>query len=149
MWSNLRFPKRCLSKSTRFHQWMVTHIKTIQRDLEFSSHNRRNEWKHVRIEWPKHSGSPYYTYKGFYSFVLLAVCDANYCFTLFDVGQYGSNNDAGVLAHSKLGNLLDENKPHVPESSCLDGCNDYLTTYLTTIFSASKRCYCALFQERN
>ena len=27
--------------------------------------------------------------------VFLAVCDAKYCFTMFDVGQYGSNNDNG------------------------------------------------------
>ena len=31
--------------------------------------------------------------KGFYSFVLLAVGDGNCCFTLFDLGQYGNNND--------------------------------------------------------
>ena len=78
--------------------------------------------KHIRIECPRPSGSPYYTHKGFYIFVLLAVCDANYCFTLFDLDQYESNNYAGVLTNSKLGKLLDENKLHVPESSCSDGC---------------------------
>lgn len=57
-----------------------------------------------------------------FSFVLLAVCDANYCFTLFDLSQYESNSEAGVLANSKLGKLLDENKLHVAESSRLDGC---------------------------
>ena len=30
--------------------------------------------------------------------VLMAVCDTNYCFSLIDTGQYGSNNDSGVLA---------------------------------------------------
>ena len=69
------------------------------------------------------SGSLNYNYKGrIFCFVLLAVCDANYCFTLFDLSQYGSNNEAGVLENSKLGKLLDENKLHVPESSPLDGC---------------------------
>ena len=43
--------------------------------------------KHIRIECPKLSGSLYYNYKGCYSFVLLAVCEANYCFTLFNLGQ--------------------------------------------------------------
>ena len=50
--------------------------------------------KHIRIQCPKQSGTLFHNYKGFFSFVLLAICDAHYCFTLFDVGQYGSNNDA-------------------------------------------------------
>ena len=43
--------------------------------------------KHIRIECPKLSGSLDYNYKGCYSFVLLAVCEANYCFTLLNLGQ--------------------------------------------------------------
>ena len=50
----------------------------------------------------KNTRSQYHDYKGFFSLVLLAICDANYCFTLFDVGQYGSNNDSGVLIHSNM-----------------------------------------------
>ena len=38
--------------------------------------------------------------------VLLAVCVAKYCFSLFDVGQYGSNKDSGVLPNSKIGKKL-------------------------------------------
>ena len=34
--------------------------------------------------------------------VLLAVRDAKYCFTLFYVGQYGSNNNSDVLLKSKM-----------------------------------------------
>ena len=34
--------------------------------------------KHIRIECPKLSGTQYYSYKGI---ALLAICDANYCFT--------------------------------------------------------------------
>ena len=30
-------------------------------------------------------------------------CDDNYCYTLFDLGQCGSDNDSGVLGYSKVG----------------------------------------------
>ena len=59
--------------------------------------------KHIRIQCPKQSRTLLHNYKGLFSFVLLTTCDSRYCFTLFDVGQYGSNNDAGVLADSSIG----------------------------------------------
>ena len=55
--------------------------------------------------------------------VLLAICDAHYCFTLFDVGQYGSNNDCGVLANSATGEALERNKLNILFPETLDGCN--------------------------
>ena len=48
------------------------------------------------------TGTYYYNYKGRYSIVLLAICNSNYCFTLFNLGHYGSNNDSEVLAKSKI-----------------------------------------------
>ena len=71
--------------------------------------------KHIRIECPKLTGSYYYNYKGFYSIVLLAICDSNYCFTLSDLGHYGSNNDSGVLAKSEMGELIETQKIGIPE----------------------------------
>ena len=79
--------------------------------------------KHIRIECPKESGTMYYNYKGFFSIVLLAVCDANYCFTLFDVGAYGSNNDSGILANSEMGERLENKTFNLPEYEDLDGCS--------------------------
>ena len=58
--------------------------------------------KHIAIECPKNSGSLYYNYKGFFSLVLLAVCDAKYCFHLVDIGQYGSGNDCSLLKNSGI-----------------------------------------------
>lgn len=50
--------------------------------------------KHVAIRKPPSSSSLWYNYKGFFSMVLLGICDAQYCFTHVDVGEYGSNNDS-------------------------------------------------------
>ena len=57
--------------------------------------------KHIRMKYPKLSRNRHQNYKCF-SMVLLSICDATYCFTLFDVGQYGSNNNSGVLANPQM-----------------------------------------------
>ena len=62
--------------------------------------------KHIRMECPEFSGTLYHNYKEIFSMVLLAICDANYCFTLFDLDRYGSSNDSGVLANSQMGQML-------------------------------------------
>ena len=62
--------------------------------------------KDIRIECPKLSRTVNHNYKGSFSIALLAICDANYCFTLFDLGQFGSNNDSGVLASSQIGEIF-------------------------------------------
>ena len=64
--------------------------------------------KHIMIDCPKNCGSAYYNYKAFHSVVLLAVCDAKYCFTFVDIGAYGSINDANVLSNSAFGNAFEE-----------------------------------------
>ena len=79
--------------------------------------------KHIPIDCPKGTGSQFYNYKGFYSIVLLAICDARYNFTLVDVGQYGSNNDSGVLLNSEIGQRFEENSLEIPCAEKLNGCH--------------------------
>ena len=54
--------------------------------------------------------------------ILLAVCDAKYYFTMFDVGQYGSNNDSGVLLNSKTGKKLAQGSLNISRRITLNGC---------------------------
>ena len=63
--------------------------------------------KHIMMQAPANSGSNFYNYKGTLSIILLAVCDAQYCFTLLDIGDTGRQSDGGVLANSVFGQLLE------------------------------------------
>lgn len=56
----------------------------------------------------QNSGSLYYNYKGWFSIVLLSVCDISYNFTLIDIDQYGSTNDGSVLNNSEMGKAFED-----------------------------------------
>ena len=73
--------------------------------------------KHIVIECPKNSGLKHFNYKGFLILVLLAICDAKYCFTLEATGQYGCGNDNGVLKLGHMGKCFEDNSLNVPEGS--------------------------------
>lgn len=77
--------------------------------------------KHIAIDCPKNSGKQDYNYKGFFSIYLLAICDARYNFSVFYVGQYGSNNDSGVLLNSEMGQRFEEGSIQVPLPERLEG----------------------------
>ena len=53
--------------------------------------------------------------------VLLAICDSRYCFSFVDVGEYGSNNDSGVLKNSRMGNMSEREEMNLPESETIEG----------------------------
>ena len=71
--------------------------------------------------------------------VLLAVCDADYYFTLFDFDSYGSN-DWGMLSNSLMGEGLQTDTFNIPEDEHLDGCKFTPLPYFFwgTIFSFLK-----------
>ena len=58
--------------------------------------------KHVAIRKPKDSGSIYYNYKGFFSIVILVLCDANYKAIWAHVGSPGSESDCGIYNDSPM-----------------------------------------------
>ena len=47
----------------------------------------------------------------------MVVCNANYCSTMIDLGQHGSNNDSGVLASSVMGEMFGNGKMNLPAPS--------------------------------
>lgn len=77
--------------------------------------------KHVRLECPKNSGSQYFNYKHFYSLILLAICDADYCFRIIDVGSYGKESECNVFKKSVFGKNLYADKVNFPPDKVLPG----------------------------
>ena len=72
--------------------------------------------KNIRMRKPADSGSLWHNYKGFFSSkVIMAICDARYCFTLIDVGEYGTSNDSGVWKNSQMGKIFQREEMNVPE----------------------------------
>jgi hypothetical protein len=77
--------------------------------------------KHVKLKNPNNCGSDFYNYKGYFSTVLLAVADANYKFSVVDIGAKGSQSDGGILGNSKLGQQLFNGTLVLPEDCNLPG----------------------------
>ncbi|XP_060874856.1 uncharacterized protein LOC132948421 isoform X2 [Metopolophium dirhodum] len=62
--------------------------------------------KHVVHQAFANSGYTNYNYKGTHSIILLAVCDASYCFTLVDIGAPGRCSDGGVFRNCSCGKQI-------------------------------------------
>lgn len=75
--------------------------------------------KHVIIQAPLNSGTEFYNYKHFFSIVLFALVDADYCFRYVDIGCQGSLSDGGVFKNSKLYKKLEEKSLKIPPPSIL------------------------------
>ena len=77
--------------------------------------------KHIPIKKPRKSGSIYYNYKGFYSVVLMAAVDSEYCFMWCSVGYAGSSSDAGIYKRSRLKRGLDHRTLGLPDPEPIRG----------------------------
>ncbi|KAL9977992.1 hypothetical protein ACROYT_G015463 [Oculina patagonica] len=77
--------------------------------------------KHVMIKCPPNGGSEFFNYKGYHPIVLLVMCDANYCFTMVDVGSYGKDNDASIFNESDIGKGFANGLFDIPDPTEVDG----------------------------
>ena len=59
--------------------------------------------KHINVKAPANTGSEYFNYKKQFSFVLLAIADANAKFIAFDLGSAGGQSYNGIFKHGSLG----------------------------------------------
>ena len=104
----------------------ATDWKNISRDFESVWHLPHCigaiDGKHIAMQCPKNSGSLYFNYKGWFSIVLMAVCDASYNFTLVGIGQYGSPNDSSVFNNSEMGKAFEDGSMSLPQPEHLPGC---------------------------
>ena len=89
-------------------RWLAPYFAAVSGNVEYPVHHRMSDSKRIRMECAKLSGTLYYNHKRFFSMDLLAISDASYCFNLFDLGQYGSNDDSGVLANLQMGQMLED-----------------------------------------
>ena len=86
--------------------------------------------KHIRVMKPIRSGSLFFNYKSYFSVVLMAICDANYCFTFVDVGAFGKNCDSTVFKNSTFWKKMDNNSLPWPEPKALPGTTDPLLPHV-------------------
>ena len=81
--------------------------------------------KHVRIAKPRRSGSLFYNYKGYFSVVLLAICNADYEFLYVDIGAEGRASDGGTWRRCTFHQYLHnpDNPLNIPGPQLLPGIN--------------------------
>ncbi|KAG8226950.1 hypothetical protein J437_LFUL004668 [Ladona fulva] len=98
IWTKMK--EMCISQPTE-ENWLYI-AEGFERRANFPHCIGAIDGKHIRFIQPKESGSLYHNYKKYFSFVLLAVCDADYTFTYIDIGSYGRSSDFYFQANTVL-----------------------------------------------
>ena len=102
------------------HEWR--HIAgEFERKWQFNHCVGAIDGKHIVMQVPSRAGSSFFNYKKTHSIVLMAVCDANYKFTMVDIGDSGRNSDGGIFSSCNLGIAIMENRLNLPNSEQIWG----------------------------
>ena len=75
--------------------------------------------KHIAIRKPKHSGTQFSNYKGFFSIVLMAVAGGDYRFLFVDIGANGSCADSGIFKLTNIYKAIIDGLAGLPEGDHL------------------------------
>ncbi|KAJ8681705.1 hypothetical protein QAD02_017497 [Eretmocerus hayati] len=75
--------------------------------------------RHFRIRQPANSGALCYSWKKFYSIVLMALCDAHLRFIYASVGHRGGRNDSGIFNVCSLCQAIERGEIRLPRPSRL------------------------------
>lgn len=86
--------------------------------------------KHIRIVAPNKSGSMCFNYKGFFSLVLMAICDSSFKFVLIDVGAYGRFGDSAVFQNSSFYKKILQSRLNIPEPAPISESNSTAFPYV-------------------
>ena len=72
--------------------------------------------KHIVIQALALAGSDYFNYKKTHSIVFLVTCNADYEFTIVDIGDTGRQSDGSVYANRYLGCAIENNLLKIPRA---------------------------------
>jgi len=99
IWTIIR--PECIQKPTK-EQWELAALK-LEKRSNFPHCLGVVDEKYMRVIKPKHSGSMLYSYKDFFSpMVLMAVADTDYRFVYIGIGSYGNDCDSTIFKRSTL-----------------------------------------------
>ena len=71
------------------------------------------------MQAPDNSGSFFFNYKKTFSIVLLAICNAQYQFTMVDICEAGRQRDGGVFSNSNIGFSIMNDLLNLPAAELL------------------------------
>lgn len=112
IWINLK--NICIPEPTE-ESWLSI-ANGFERRANFPNCIGAIDGKHIRIVKPTDSGSSFFNYKKYFSFVLLAICDSNYMFTFVDIGSYGRHCDSTIFKESIFYTKLQQKTLNIPPS---------------------------------
>ncbi|KAL4103913.1 hypothetical protein QTP88_019230 [Uroleucon formosanum] len=126
MWAKL---KNVVMKESNNQKW-IDISNEFEKNAKFPNCIGALDGKHIRMIQPPDSGSIYYNYKHFFSLVLMALCDSNYCFVWIDIGGFGKDSDSGIYKESSLYKKLTEKKLDLPDPRPITNNGDIRVPYV-------------------